>query len=85
MKGSFDLEIENLCFHSSELNSRPYYLIVVLYRVSIAVKKHHDQGNSYKDKHLIGAGLQFQRFSPLSSWQHPGRQCALEGAECSTS
>jgi len=26
--------------------------------------------NSYKRKHLIGAGLQFQRFSPLSSsWQ----------------
>ena len=26
-------------------------------------------GSSYKKKHLIGAGLQFQRFSPLSSWQ----------------
>jgi hypothetical protein len=25
------------------------------------------QGNSYKGK-LIGAGLQFQRFNPLSSW-----------------
>ena len=23
----------------------------------IAVKRHHDQGNSYKGKHLIGAGL----------------------------
>ena len=34
----------------------------------IAVKRHHDQGNSYKGKHLTGAGLQFQRFSPLSSW-----------------
>ena len=33
------------------------------------MKRHHDQGNSYKGKHLIGAGLQFQRFSPLSSWQ----------------
>ena len=29
---------------------------------------HHDQGNSYKGKHLIGSGLQFQRASPLSSW-----------------
>jgi hypothetical protein len=38
-------------------------------RVSIAVKRHHDQGNSYKRTHLIGAGLQFQRFSLLSSWQ----------------
>ena len=35
----------------------------------IAVKRHHDQGNSYKGKHLIGAGLQFQRLSPFSSWQ----------------
>ena len=34
----------------------------------IAVKSHHDSGNSYyKRKHLIGAGLQFQRFSLLSS------------------
>ena len=29
---------------------------------------HHDYGNSYKGKHFIGAGLQFQRFNPLSSW-----------------
>jgi hypothetical protein len=40
-----------------------------------AVKGQHDQGNYYKGKHLIGAGL--QRFSPLSSWreawQHAGR------------
>jgi hypothetical protein len=28
---------------------------------------HHEQGNAYTGKHLIGAGLQFQRFSPLSS------------------
>jgi hypothetical protein len=26
------------------------------------VKRHHDQGNSYKGQHLIGAGLQIQRF-----------------------
>ena len=43
-----------------------------------AVKRLHDQGNSYKGKQLIGASSQFQRFSPLSSWwevwQHPGRQ-----------
>ena len=24
------------------------------------MKKHHDQGNSYKGKHFIGAGLQFR-------------------------
>ena len=27
------------------------------------MKRHHDQDNSYKGKHLIGAGFQFQRFS----------------------
>jgi hypothetical protein len=35
------------------------------------MNRHHDKGNSYKEKHLIGAGLQVQRFSPLSSrWEH---------------
>jgi hypothetical protein len=43
----------------------------VLVWVSIAVKRHHDQGNSYKG-HLIGAGLQVQRFSPLSPRQEHG-------------
>jgi hypothetical protein len=38
-----------------------------LVRVSIAVSRHHDQGNSYKEHHLIRADLQLQRFSPLSS------------------
>lgn len=32
----------------------------VLGRVFIAVKRHHDHSNSYKGKHLIGAGLQFE-------------------------
>ena len=32
-----------------------------------AVKRCHDQGNSHKGQYLIGAGLQFQRFGPLSS------------------
>ena len=49
----------------------------VLVRVSTAVKKHLDQGKSYKEQHLIGAGLQVLRFIPLSLWweasQHPGR------------
>lgn len=40
----------------------------VLVRTS-TVKGHPDRGNSCKRKCLIGAGLQFQRFSPLSSWQ----------------
>ena len=32
------------------------------------MKRHHDQGNSYKGKILIEGGLKFQRFSSLSSW-----------------
>jgi hypothetical protein len=55
----------------------------------IAVKRHHDQGISYKGKHVIGPGLQFQSFSPLSSrqeaWQHPGRYNDGDEAESSTS
>lgn len=33
------------------------------------MKGRHDHDNSYSGKHLIGAGLQFQRFSPLSWWE----------------
>ena len=60
----------------------------VLVRVSIAVKRHHDQGNSYKGKHLIAASLQVQRFSPLSSWkkvwQHTSRLGDGKGAKAHT-
>jgi len=56
-----------------------------LSQCSIAVKRHLDQGNSYQGKHFIEAGLQFQRFSPLSSWWgawwHAGGHGAGEGAE----
>jgi hypothetical protein len=58
-------------------------------RISIAVKRHHDQENCYKGQHLIGAGLLVLRFSPLSSWQeawqHLGKHRIREGAESSTS
>jgi hypothetical protein len=53
------------------------------------VKRHHDQGNSYKGQCSIGTSLWVQGSSPLSSrqeaWQHLGRHCAREGAESSTS
>ena len=42
-------------------------LIIVLVRVSIVVKRHHEQGKSYKGQHLMAAGLQVSKFSPLSS------------------
>jgi hypothetical protein len=31
------------------------------------MNRHHDQGNSYKEQHLIGVGLEVLRFSPPSS------------------
>ena len=33
------------------------------------MNRHHDQGKSYERQHLIGAALQVQRFSLLSSRQ----------------
>jgi len=48
------------------------------------VKRHHDHRSSYKGEHLIGAGLQVQRLSPLLSrqeaMQHLGRHGAGGGA-----
>jgi hypothetical protein len=46
----------------------------------ISVKKHHDSGNAYKDKHLVGAGLQFHWFTPLSSWQEAWQHAGRHGA-----
>ena len=50
------------------------------------MKKHHYYDNSYQEKHLIVAGLQFQI---LSSWQEApwfaGRHGAGEEAENPTS
>ncbi|EDL86921.1 sodium channel, voltage-gated, type VIII, alpha polypeptide, isoform CRA_d [Rattus norvegicus] len=55
----------------------------------MAVKRRHDHSSTCKGNHFIGAGLQFERFSPLSSWReawlHPGRPCAGEGAGSSAS
>jgi hypothetical protein len=46
------------------------------------VNRHHDQGNSYKKQHLIGAGLQVQRFSPFSSrWEHGSIQAGMAQEE----
>jgi hypothetical protein len=47
----------------------------------IAVKRHHEDSNFYKGKHLIGTGLLFQRFSPLSSWQETWQHAGRHGAE----
>jgi hypothetical protein len=57
-------------------------------RISIVNKRHHDQGNSYKEQHLFGTGLQAQRFSPLLSCQEAEQRATRhgtgEGAESST-
>jgi hypothetical protein len=38
-------------------------------RATTAVKRNNDHDNSYKEKYLIGADLQVQRFSLLSWWK----------------
>ena len=35
-------------------------LLRVSFKVFAAMKRHHDHGNSYERKHLVGAGLQFR-------------------------
>ena len=55
-----------------------FVLMCVIVRVPIALKRHQDQGNSYKGQHLIGAGLHVQRFSRLSSrWEHSSIQAGV--------
>ena len=44
----------------------------------MAVNRHCDHGKFYKGQHLIGAGLQVQRFSPLSSrWERGSVQVGM--------
>ena len=50
-------------------NHGPY-----LHHCSNVEKRHYGHNNSYKGKHLIEAGLQFQRLSPLSSWWEVWKQ-----------
>ena len=57
---------------------------------SIAVRRHHDQGNSYKGKFNRGCltVLEGQVSTLLSwweAWQHPGRRGDVEGKKFSIS
>ena len=58
--------------HSTAMNE--YFC---LSHCTIAVKRHHSQGNSYERKQLIEGLLTVSEVSPLSSWweawQHAGR------------
>ena len=60
-----------LCNRTLELFPPSLHLLmwegISFSQCSIAVKKYHKDGNSYERKCLIGAGLQFQWFSVLSS------------------
>jgi hypothetical protein len=44
------------------------------------MERQHDQDNFYKEHHLIWAALQFQMFSPLSSWQKIWQHAGKYGA-----
>jgi len=41
----------------TEMQNKLSSFLLVLVWVSFAVKRHHDQGNSYKEKHLLGGDL----------------------------
>lgn len=60
----------------------------ILIRIFIAVKRNCKPGSSYKERHVIGAYLQFQRSSRLSSqqgaWWHADRHSSGQGADSST-
>jgi hypothetical protein len=45
------------------------------------VNRHHDHGNSYKEKHLVVSGLNFQMFSPLLSWWETWWRAGRDDAE----
>ena len=81
--------ISNRLMLFSQVYTQLFLIYSVLVRVSIALKRHHDQGNSYKGQHLIGADLQVQRFSPLTSrwkaWQDTGRHGTAGRVESSIS
>jgi hypothetical protein len=57
----------------STITSRHYFGNIFLREVFLVFcgckERHRDHRNSYKIRHLIGAGLQFQKFSSLASWQ----------------
>ena len=59
---------------------------LALVRVSIAMRRHYENYDSYEGKHLIGADLQFRGLVRYhhGGW-HAGRHAAEEGGENFTS
>jgi hypothetical protein len=46
----------------------------------MAVKSHHDQGNSYKGNHLIGTGLQFKGLVIIVTVAETWQTCCWRGS-----
>ena len=61
----------------------------ILFRVSIAINRHHNHGNSYKGNYLVGvAYLKFRglvHYHHGGTWWHAGRHGAGDVAESPTS
>jgi hypothetical protein len=57
---SLEKEVTNVYTRPSLLSLSPHPLqMLVHFRIYITTNRHHDQGNSYKGKHLTEAVLQF--------------------------
>ena len=50
---------------------------VVLFRISVAVKEYHDHSNSYNEKHVVGADLQFRYLVYHHSGVHGSTQADM--------
>jgi hypothetical protein len=62
------LLIGQILYWLSYLPSPEYFVLFWCLSLGFnSVNRRHDHDNSYKGKHLNGADLQVQRFSPLSS------------------
>ena len=62
------VEGQNIIFLLTSMHESWKVLPGVIVRVSIAVKRHHDHGNSYEGKYLIEVVVTVQKYSPLSTW-----------------
>jgi hypothetical protein len=56
-----------------KISNNKAFISACLRQCFIAVKSHRDHDNSYKGKHLIGAGLQFRGLVHCHhGWEHGG-------------
>jgi hypothetical protein len=74
------LTVSKLMWSSSNTDDNIYYILCFVWgcvglSVSIAVKRHHDHGNSYKEQHLIGTSSQFRG---LVHYSHCGKHGSMK-------